>query len=141
MSEPIRFPFEYFFGCKRFALWHRNWLPDSFKSVDIDLVGTQRGRIAYVIESSTASPSGKNCSVTKSIAKATGARGLVVQIPRVTMPPENWVPWRQVSDYILNTEPPESITVRQVYPPPEWQRRLSWTEFQELLAECRADEP
>jgi hypothetical protein len=137
VSEPIYNPFEYFFGCKRFALWHRHRLPSSFKAVDIDLVGTERGRIAYVIESTSGTLDGKSCSVTRGIAEAVGARGLVVGIPKFKTPPDDWVPWRQVSDYILHSEPPETISVRQVYPPPGWQKNLSWTEFQGLLAECR----
>ena len=138
MTFVIHRPYEYFFGCRRFAIWHRNHLPDSFRAVDIDLVGTNYGRVAYVIESTTSEPDGKNCNVTRQIADATGARAYVVQIPRIAAAPD-WVPWRQCSDYINTMDAPKSLTVRQIYPPPEWQKNLSWAEFAEVLREARED--
>ena len=138
MSFPIYDTFEYFFGCKRFALWHRYQMPDSYRAVDIDIVGTERGRVSYIIESSRAKPSGKSCNVTRSIAKAMEAHAFVVQIPAVPYEPPVGLPWGQVRDFIMSTPAPETIVVRQVYPPPEWQKELSWTDFTELLGSCRS---
>ena len=138
MTFPIRDTFEYFFGCKRFALWHRYQMPDSYRAVDIDIVGTERGRVSYVIESSRARPSEKNCNITRSIAEAMGAHAFVIQIPAVPHEPPEHLPWGQVRDFIMSTPAPEMVVVRQVYPPPTWQKELSWTEFTQLLGRCRS---
>jgi hypothetical protein len=138
VSFPIRDSFEYFFGCKRLALWHRNWAPDEYRAVDIDLIGTERGEIAYVIESTTSPPAGKQCSVTKNIAKATSAHALIVQIPKIEAVVADGVPWRQVADYYQHMPPPSHVTIRQVWPSPEWQKRMTWTDFVDFLGSCRS---
>lgn len=136
MKYPIRDPFDYFFACRRFVLWHRH-LPDDFRLIDIDAVGIENGRIAYVIEATKSNPDGKPCAVTKLIAEATGSFAFVVQIPRIDRIADRQKPWGPIAEWFMRLPPPESLVVRQVYPQPCWQRRLTWAEFERLLRDCR----
>jgi len=137
MKYPIRDPFEYFFGSRRFQLWHRH-LPDAYVAVDIDLAGTHYGRVVYVVEATTSRPDAKKSRTTRAVAEAMGAHGFVIQIPRKQAPPE-WMTWTDVAQLIINESPPESVIVMQVYPPPEWQRTLVWSQVQNLFGLCRSE--
>ena len=132
----IRNPFEYFFGSRRLQCWHRTFDP-SWTAVDIDLVGTERGRVAYVIESTKSSVAGKNYYTTENIARACDAYGFVVQIPSANYVVPDDMTWGEVCDCIVFEEVPDEVVVRKVWPKPEWIRTFTWPKFEELLGWCR----